>query len=79
MFDIKVDKDLIEKRKEFIKSEDTTEVTIEIEDSVYEKLEKISKENNISINDYLIYSAVHPHEIKVRLQDGSVGRDCEIL
>jgi hypothetical protein len=55
MFDIKVDKDLIEKRKEFIKSENTTEVTIEIEDSVYEKLEKISKDNNISIEDYLIY------------------------
>ena len=28
---------------------------IEIEDSVYEKLEEISKENDISINDYLIY------------------------
>ena len=42
MFDIKVDKDLIEKRKEFIKSESTTEITIEIEDSVYEKLEEIS-------------------------------------
>ncbi len=41
MFDIKVDKDLIEKRKEFIKSEDTTEITIDIEDRVYEKLEKI--------------------------------------
>ena len=31
MFDMKVDKDLIEKRKEFIKSKSTTEVTIEID------------------------------------------------
>ncbi len=55
MFDIKIDKNLIEKRKEFLKDVSYTEITIELDDSLYEQIEKISKENDISINDYLIY------------------------
>ena len=31
------------------------------------------------VKDILTNSAVHPHGIKVRLQDGSVGRVSEIL
>lgn len=31
------------------------------------------------VKDLLTNSATHPHGIKVRLQDGQVGRVCEIL
>ena len=31
------------------------------------------------VKDILTNSAIHPHGIKVRLQDGSVGRVSEIL
>lgn len=31
------------------------------------------------VKDLLTNSATHPHGIKVRLEDGQVGRVCEIL
>ncbi|MBB5179634.1 putative repeat protein (TIGR03833 family) [Planomicrobium koreense] len=31
------------------------------------------------VKDLLTNSATHPHGIKVRLQDGQVGRVCEII
>lgn len=55
MFDIKIDKNLIERRKEFLKDVSYTEITLELDDSIYETIEMISKENDISINDYLIH------------------------
>ncbi|MBT2583526.1 YwbE family protein [Planococcus sp. ISL-109] len=41
--------------------------------------QRTGKKTKGVVKDLLTNSATHPHGIKVRLQDGQVGRVCEIL
>lgn len=41
--------------------------------------QRSGKKTSGVVKDLLTNSATHPHGIKVRLQDGQVGRVCEIL
>jgi len=41
--------------------------------------QRSGKKTSGIVKDLLTNSATHPHGIKVRLQDGQVGRVCEIL
>lgn len=41
--------------------------------------QRTGKKTSGIVKDLLTNSATHPHGIKVRLQDGQVGRVCEIL
>lgn len=41
--------------------------------------QRSGKKTNGVVKDLLTNSATHPHGIKVRLEDGQVGRVCEIL
>ncbi len=41
--------------------------------------QRTGKKTKGVVKDLLTNSATHPHGIKVRLEDGQVGRVCEIL
>ncbi|HSJ37660.1 MAG TPA: YwbE family protein [Planococcus sp. (in: firmicutes)] len=41
--------------------------------------QRSGKKTSGIVKDLLTNSATHPHGIKVRLEDGQVGRVCEIL
>jgi len=41
--------------------------------------QRTGKKTRGVVKDLLTNSATHPHGIKVRLEDGQVGRVCEIL
>lgn len=41
--------------------------------------QRTGKKTRGIVKDLLTNSATHPHGIKVRLEDGQVGRVCEIL
>lgn len=41
--------------------------------------QRSGKKTHGVVKDLLTNSATHPHGIKVRLEDGQVGRVCEIL
>lgn len=41
--------------------------------------QRSGKKTSGTVKDLLTNSATHPHGIKVRLEDGQVGRVCEIL
>lgn len=41
--------------------------------------QRSGKKTSGVVKDLLTNSATHPHGIKVRLEDGQVGRVCEIL
>lgn len=41
--------------------------------------QRTGKKTKGIVKDLLTNSATHPHGIKVRLEDGQVGRVCEIL
>lgn len=46
---------------------------------ILKKDQRTGKKTKGVVKDLLTNSATHPHGIKVRLEDGQVGRVCEIL
>ncbi|KYG59704.1 YwbE family protein [Planococcus maritimus] len=46
---------------------------------ILKKDQRTGKKTQGVVKDLLTNSATHPHGIKVRLEDGQVGRVCEIL
>lgn len=48
-------------------------------DVVLKQDQRTGKKTNGIVKDILTNSATHPHGIKVRLEDGQVGRVAEIL
>lgn len=46
---------------------------------ILKKDQRTGKKTKGVVKDLLTNSAMHPHGIKVRLEDGQVGRVCEIL
>lgn len=46
---------------------------------ILKKDQRTGKKTKGIVKDLLTNSATHPHGIKVRLEDGQVGRVCEIL
>lgn len=46
---------------------------------ILKKDQRTGKKTRGVVKDLLTNSASHPHGIKVRLEDGQVGRVCEIL
>ncbi len=46
---------------------------------ILKKDQRTGMKTNGIVKDILTNSSFHPHGIKVRLQDGQVGRVCDIL